>query len=159
MTPGKMRTKDGEIVPDATSKWSDVGANLTKILALAGLTTVGAGGVSALARIPQEKRLQREIENSYKLMKREGRIGEMDKKTVRNHFEVLARYAPSLAANPTVASSFVTSSVSRGLIDPMTVRTLTEAQERIDKVRGYRDKHNLPLDKATAIAQAAMGGV
>ena len=138
--------------------WSDVGANLTKILALAGLTSASAAGFGAISQARRDKQLQEEIETSYKLMKRQHRINEMDQKKVRSHFEVLSRYAPSLAANPTVASAFVATQVSRGLIDPQMVRTLAEAQEKIDKVRGVHSTHGLPFDKATTLAQAAMVG-
>ncbi len=138
--------------------WSDVGGNLTKILALAGLTSASAAGISAVSQYRRDKKLKGEVAQSYAAMKKEyPRIKEMDQEKVRNHFGVLARYAPSLAANPTVAGAFVTTHVQRNLIDPAMIRTLAQTKETIDQVR---DKHTsgFGFGNATSLAQSAMLG-
>lgn len=163
---GKLRI--GGKTPEAIGKagnikpgpgWTDVGANLTKILALAGLTSASAAGIHAIQGHHRDKKLQGEIADSYVQMKREfPRIQEMDQDKVRSHFEVLSRYAPSLAANPTVAGGFVSANVNRGMIDPAMIKTLAQAQETIDKVRGHHKPQGLPFSAATGLAQSAMAG-
>ena len=139
--------------------WSDVGANMVKILALAGLTSAGAAGIDAVQRHRKDRNLQSEIERSYVTMQKTfPRIAEMDQANVRNHFEVLSRYAPSLAANPTVAGSFVSTQATRGIIDPAMVGALAKAQETIDKVRDQHGSHGLGFSSATGLASTIMSG-
>jgi hypothetical protein len=139
--------------------WSDVGANLTKILALAGLTSASAAGIDAFKDHRRDKKLRAEVERSYGQMSSEyPRLREMNQKKVRNNFQVLARYAPSLAANPTVAGAFVTTQVQRGLVDPSMIKTLAEAQAKIDKVREDHSSGGLGFSSATSLAQTAMSG-
>lgn len=138
--------------------WSDVGSNLTKILALAGLTSASMAGIQSLSDLRRDKKLQSEIQASYKAMKKEHpRIAEMDPTRVRSNFAVLSRYAPSLAANPTVAGAFVATNVARGsVVDPATIKTLAQAQETIDKVRGSH-RSIMPFVNATGLAQSLIG--
>ncbi|RKX67349.1 MAG: hypothetical protein DRP42_00695 [Tenericutes bacterium] len=141
--------------------WSDVGGNLVKIMALAGLTSAGVAGAGAIAAHGRNKKLKKEIASSYTVMKKEyPRITEMDQGKVRNHFGVLAQYAPSLAANPTVAGAFVSSQVSRGIVDPATVKTLVDTQKKIEEIRqGNSPFAGLPGMKAVSgVATAAMSG-
>jgi len=137
--------------------WSDVGSNLTKILALAGLTSASAAGIEALQDRHSGKKLQKEIERSYsRLTKEQPRIAEMDQDKVRGNFDVLARFAPSLAANATVAAAFVASQGMRNLIEPATIKTLAETQSKIDGGGEQRGSHRLPFNMATGLAQSAM---
>ena len=108
--------------PEDAGGWSDVTMNLGKILALAGLTagaaTGASAGVTGLKTSVDEKKRQRAIESSFQSVKKmvaSGRSGSPGAESatnlapaaVRRTFDVLARYAPTLASDPVVAAEYV----------------------------------------------------
>lgn len=136
-TPARMGKKGPEELPG----WSDVAANLGKMMALAGLTAGASAGIGGLIRHGKDRKLRGEIDRSYNQMfnvhpglqdlKSEGKGEE-----IRRNFGVLARYAPSLAADPTIAGSWVNSKLQLGgHIDPTDIKNLAETQRRIDETR------------------------
>jgi hypothetical protein len=118
------------------SSWSDVAANMTKMMALAGMTAGATAGVQGIMRHSKDKKLRGEIEDSYKnLYTEHEELREFPRDQVRKHFNVLARYAPSMAADPLVAGSWVKEKVQTKYIEPADIKTLAEAQRRIDESR------------------------
>jgi len=151
---GRTPIQGAKGAPRIISNWSDLGANLTKILALAGLASASTAGVHAIGMHLKDRKLQKDIEKSFVQMKSQfPRISEMDQDKVRNHFNVLSQFAPSLAANPTIAGGFILTEVSRGIVNPATISTLVKSQETIDKIHGLHSEHGLPLQHASRLAQ------
>ena len=118
-------------------QWSDVTSNLAKMLGLAGLTAGAAGGLNMAAHSIGQGRQRAMIERSYEsLYDEEPGLHTIDPDKVRRTFGLVARYAPSLAADPTVAASTVHTFVQRGGGDIMKdVRALSELEAQIRKAR------------------------
>jgi hypothetical protein len=143
--------------------WGDVGSNITKMLALAGLTAGATAGISGLSRMSADKHLKDDAANSYKQMFEEypklkilAQAPEGAHK-VRQNFEVLYRYAPSLAADPMVAGSFVQAQTQMGIVEPATVQRLAETQRRIDEMHEGRSPFGQShLDRGLTLATRAM---
>lgn len=150
--------KDGQAT--AGAGWSDVAANLGKMMALAGLTAGATTGAGALIRHSKDKKLRGEIDRSYKTMFKEhpglNDIEEHDPGRVRRHFGVLARYAPSLAADPTVAGTWVQATSQVGQINTGDIKNLAETQSRIDDAREERGAMKISPLQVGSIASKAM---
>jgi len=146
--------------PPETAGWSDVAANLGKMMALAGMTAGATAGIGGLMRHSRDKKLKTEIDMSYKQMFKEHpvlkELEEDDPGRVRRHFGVLARYAPSLAADPTVAGTWVTSTAQLGQIQPADIKNLAETQSRIDEAREDRGPMKMAPLKAGEFAAKAL---
>ena len=156
-TPGRMG-KDG---PQEVAGWSDVAANLGKMMALAGLTAGATAGIGGLMRHSRDRKLKVEIDRSYKQMFKEHpqlkELEDEDPGRVRRHFGVLARYAPSLAADPTVAGSWVASTAQLGQVGAGDIKNLAETQSRIDDAREDRGSMKMAPLKAGELAAKMMG--
>jgi hypothetical protein len=154
------KSKDG--VAAGSAQWNDVAANLGKMMALAGLTAGASAGIGGIMRHSKDKKLRKEIDLSYKKMFVEHPglkdIEEEDPGRVRRHFGVLARYAPSLAADPTVAGTWVQSTAQVGQINQGDIKNLAETQNKIDDVREERGGIQLSPLSITDFAHRAMSG-
>lgn len=153
----------GTVIKDLPKKpksWGELTGDLAKMLALgAGLQGTGMA-VTGLMRHSRDKEMRRDIEKSYKDMFAETpSLANLDPKKVTRHFDVLARYAPSLAADPTVAGAWVKSTVQMGHIDTSSVERLGATQAMIDRHHEgkalFQPGH---FPAAMNIARAAMGG-
>lgn len=122
--------------------WSDVGLNLAKMLALAGMTAGATAGIQGIMRHSRDKRVEGDIQSSYKAMFEVAPelkdIQEAHPGRVERHFGVLAKFAPSLAADPTVASAWIRSTGGTGYLGPAEVKGLAETQARIDEMNEQR---------------------
>ena len=159
LTPPKKGGKDA--TPDQ-AQWSDVASNLGKMMALAGLTAGATAGASGIMKSRKDKSLRKDIDASYKRMFIEHPdlkdVEEHDPGRVRRHFGVLARYAPSLAADPTVAGTWVQATSKMGQINTSDIKNLAETQNRIDDAQEDRGRIKLsPLQVGTFATKAMMG--
>ena len=150
--------RDG--APAHSAGWGDVAANLGKMMALAGMTAGATAGIGGLMRHSKDKKLRKDIDLSYKKMFIEHPglkdVEEHDPGRVRRHFGVLARYAPSLAADPTVAGTWVQATAQIGQINTGDIKNLAETQSRIDDAREERGGVQLAPMKVTEFATRAM---
>lgn len=158
LTPTKGKKDD---IPGQV-QWSDVASNLAKMMALAGLTAGATAGVSGIMKHRKDKSLRADIDASYKKMLSGNQdlkdVEEHDPGRVRRHFGVLARYAPSLAADPTVAGTWVQNTSRAGIISVSDIKNLAETQNRIDDAREDRGRIKLsPLQVGTFATKAMMG--
>lgn len=123
--------------------WDDVGLNLTKMLGLAGLTAGASAGIGGILRHRRDKKMQGDIEASYREMYNQNpRLKEIDEQhpgKVEQRFGMLAKFAPSLAAEPAVAGHWIQTSIHQGVISPGEIRTLAETQQRIDEMKETRE--------------------
>lgn len=143
--------------------WSDVGLNLAKMLALSAMTAGATAGVQGLMRHSRDKQVDNDIQSSYsQLYDMHPKLKEVEETKpglVARHFGVLARYAPTLAADPLVAGTWLTTSTSSQNIAPGEVKQLAEAQTRIDEMHEQRRGGGRPSPlKAGEFATKAMGG-
>jgi len=142
--------------------WSDVGLNLAKMMALAGMTAGATAGVQGIMRHSRDRKVEGDISSSYKQMFTEyPKLKELQESApgrLERHFGVLAKFAPSLAADPTVAGSWLQNSMQTQYIGPSDVKALAETQSRIDEMHeqrhGVRGVSGL---KAGEFAVKAMG--
>lgn len=134
------------------------------MLGLAGLTAGATAGVGAVMRHSRDKKVKSQIQDSYHQMFNEvPRLKEYHddpahRDTVERNFGILAQFAPSLAAVPSVAGNWVQATVKMPL-GPAEIKTLAETQRRIDEM--HEGRHSGPgiSDlKVDQIAQKAMGG-
>ncbi|MBP9824078.1 MAG: hypothetical protein KBF21_07640 [Thermoanaerobaculia bacterium] len=157
------KLKSGGATGGGEPGWSDVGLNLTKMLGLAGLTAGATAGVTGLMRHSRDKQMANDIQSSYKQIFKENPdlndVKDSAPGRVERHFGVLAKFAPSLAADPIVASSWLNISTKSNSIGPGEIKVLAETQTRIDEMNEAR--HGVrgvsPL-KAGEFASRAMGG-
>ena len=161
-TPVIARTgKDaGKVIGREPLSWAGAGANIAKMLALGGALAAGSAGAHGLMRHSRDKKLRNEIENSYGQMFHETPgLDNLDKDKVRRNFGVLARYAPSIAAEPVVAGAWVKGTVQMGHIDADAVNKLSATQAIID--RHHEGRALFQPGQFTAsvnLARQAMGG-
>jgi hypothetical protein len=87
---------------------------------------------------------------------KDSRVSEMDPEMVRTHFGVLARFAPSLAAEPVVARHFLERTMGTEVLDPAMIKMLAETQRRIDEMHEARAPLTQHLDRGLNLAQKAM---
>jgi len=151
------KTKSGD---SSALEWPHVVGNLVKLLGAGAALQAGSAGVHGLLVHRKDQQLKGQIEDSYgKMMKEYPKLQEMDKGKVTRHFGVLARYAPSLAADPMVAGSWVQSTAQMGYIDTDAIKRLSDTQTAID--RAHEERSLLQpgqFGKGMQIAQTAMGG-
>jgi len=142
------------------SHWGDVGANLLKMIGIATLSAGATAGVSSLLKAKTDRELRKDIEQSYSKMFTEyPRLNEIEEShpgKVRAHFGVLAKFAPSLAADPMVAGSFVQTAATQTVIDPATIKNLSETQRRIDEMQESHSPMAAHFDRGITLARNAM---
>jgi hypothetical protein len=134
---GRLTGKSGK-APVGGSGWSDALSNIGKLTALAGMTAGAGAGIHAVARHSKDKKLRGMVQQSYDQMFTGdpdlAQLREQHPDKVRQSFGILAQYAPSLAANPVVAGTFVKTQARAGHIGAHDmVRQLAETQAMIDK--------------------------
>jgi hypothetical protein len=160
---GELADISGTVIkdlPKQPKKWGEYAGDLGKLLAL-GAGLQGAGmAVTGLMRHSRDKDVRKDIEKSYKEMFNETpTLSNLDPQKVTRHFDVLARYAPSLAADPTVAGAWVKGTVQMGHIDATAVERLGATQALIDRHHEgralFQPGH---FHTGVALARAAMGG-
>ena len=136
---GGVTAGSAEVVGQG-AQWSDVAAKLTQMGLLGGMAYGGAAGVKALMGAPGARRERGEIEKSYKQMFQDHpKLNEFDRHKVQRHFGVLARYAPSMAADPVVAGTWVKDKMEMGHVAAADIKLLAETQSQINKVRESKD--------------------
>jgi len=136
----KMRDAAGRIKSGAGTALSGPIGSLAKLVALGGIISSGAMGAQAIMRHSKEKGLKRDIQASYQQMFDDyPKLHDLDRSKVRRTFGVMARYAPSLAADPMVAGAWVQANTTMAFIEPAAVKALAETQSQIDRVQEKRN--------------------
>lgn len=140
-------------------EWSQSVGNLVKLLGAGAALQGGALGVGAIVKHRKDKKLKGQIQQSYgEMMKEYPKLQEKDRGKVSRTFGVLARYAPSLAADPMVAGSWVQTAVEMSFIDPDNIRRLSDTQTAIDRAHEERSLMKPgSFGKGLQIAQSALG--
>lgn len=129
--------------------WGDVTSNLAKMMALAGLTAGATSGVSALMHHSRDKKLRGRVQDSYKQMFTEfPELNEMKEspegsRMIERNFGILAEVAPSLAAIPAVAGTWIRSKGIQQRMDPQDIAGLADTQRKIDEMHEAR-RHGGP---------------
>jgi hypothetical protein len=149
-------------MPAPPVTWMDAAANLAKLTALGtGLGAAQAGVTGAIQSIRdwrEENALRRDIAGSYQQMfAEEPMLGSMDPDKVQKNFDILARYAPSLATNPIVASNWVKQTAGRGgFLDPDAIKRLAEAERAAGGEPARKDLFD-EFQAGLSLARMAMG--
>lgn len=120
-------------------EWSQTVGNLVKLLGAGAALQGGAAAVGGIIRHRQDNELKGQIKNSYtEMLKVHPKLQELNRSDVSRNFGVLARYAPSIAADPTVAGSWVANATMTGHVDPVSIKQLSETQNAIDRAHQER---------------------
>jgi hypothetical protein len=145
--------------------WSDVAGNLGKMMALAGLTAGATTGVGAIMRHSRDKKLSKQIQQSYtQMFDEEPKLKELREDperrgVIERNFGIMAQFAPSLAAVPAVAGSWVRAMAGQNQVSVGEIKNLAETQRRIDEM--HEGRHGGPaLSPLNAgnIAQTVLSG-
>lgn len=140
-------------------EWSQTIGNLVKLLGAGAALQAGAAGVGGIIRHSKDKKLEGQIKNSYtEMLKVHPKLQELNRSDVSRNFGVLARYAPSIAADPTVAGSWVVNATMSGHVDPMIIKQLSETQNSIDRAHQERSLTQPgQFSRGIQLAQQVMG--
>lgn len=88
-------------------------------------------GASALSQMVNRFRQARVFANTYEQMMNSNPDLRDKEPLVREHFEVLKQFAPSMASNPTVAIGYIRQAIEMGDIVPAdTIHKLTQTQKQ-----------------------------
>lgn len=132
---------------------SHVGLNLAKMLALAGLTAGATAGVGGIIRHSRDKKMRQQVESSASQLYDENpRLKEIEQENpgkVMAHFGLLAKFAPSLAAEPSIAGPWIIGALKQQAISPADIRNLAETQHKIDEM--HEGRHVGPDFKGMAL--------
>lgn len=137
--PSKKKTEE-------TSRWSDVTLNLGKLLALAGMTAGASAGISGVQNVLSERALRSKLEDSFQGTRRMVRGGEagnpnavaamdMEPGRVRQYFDTFARYAPTLASDPIVATSYIRSRADTPFVAVDEIARLAEMERAVRRAK------------------------
>lgn len=118
----KMAAAPVKIVPK--------GLELMERLIPATILTGGAAGIAALSDLGRRYALSRKHDESFKQMMEENPDIAHDPSMAKKHFDIMAKFAPDLAANPTIAGGHVRQVMEMGNVIPAdTVKNLAAAQK------------------------------
>lgn len=112
--------------------------NLLPIAGLAGLAALGSAAAKFVATSAADTKLRMEVQKSYGKMFEQYPELKDYKDEATQHFNIIAKFAPTLASNPFVAGTFVKGTMEHGHVGPDTVRSLIEAQRSWEDVRERR---------------------
>ena len=112
--------------------------NLLPIAGLAGIAAAGSTAAKFIASSAADAKLKNEVGRSYSQVFDQYPELKEDKDEATKHFNVMAKFAPALAANPLVAGTFIKGTMNMGHIGPETVRMLIEAQRSWEDIRERR---------------------
>jgi len=132
----KYRSAKSGIEGLATSDglWERSVRNLALLTGMGAAVGAGGAGVDAFLSHRKDTQTRKRIERSYpQMFKLEPDLNEHDKSTISRNFQVLATYAPSIAANPVVAATWSLEKAIRGRIEPLEIKSLAETQTAIDR--------------------------
>lgn len=112
--------------------------NILPLLGLAGLiaagTTVAKVGLGAVGDI----RTRSKIDESYQQMFVEFPELAENKQQATKYFNMMAKFAPILAANPIVAGTWVKGTMDANVVAPQNIQQLMEAQNEWEEMRSMR---------------------
>lgn len=123
----------GRALIEPTAFGKAVGYGGGGLAAVAGLHGVSSGVDRMQEKIRAKRGWKRTLRDNPDLKR-------LDRGTLKKNFHALAKYSPAMATNPTAAGSFLRMSAQRSDIglDPATIKTLVEIQERYAKSRNQK---------------------
>lgn len=152
------RAKKGQLPEEPPQgSWSNPLSNYIMALPLLGAAGAGVAGtneaINALGRAAQ----RRQIEKSYRqIFDEEPALRDLPEENVREHFNLMARYAPTLASDPMVAASWVSQAKQRG--DTLReIQMLTGLEQDVRKARAGTEY--IKPDKAISFMSAGIPGM
>jgi hypothetical protein len=141
---GGQRIEGAEKLPIS---WEDMVGNIAKMTILgAGIGSAQMGVSKAINRISNnrdEAILKQDLATSFgQMFEEQPALKTSDPDRVRRHFDVLAKYAPSLAKDPTIAGNWVKQTVDMRFIDADAIGRLATTEKVIREGSSARDLVN-----------------
>ena len=99
--------------------------------AMAPAAAIGAGifGAKKVLSTIQESRLQKDMMKSYEYVKKNGNFTNDNPQVIHEAFSTLQTFAPSIAAKPLAAKTFVELVANRGGVDPELLKQVAAIQK------------------------------
>jgi hypothetical protein len=138
---GKMLS-DRYLMFKTAGFWDRAGAsakNMGKGLELIAPALAIGGGLELVRRVFETRRnnaLEQQADKNFKMLTSTSDVIKGDMNVAREAFEALKAVAPSLAARPLVAKTFIENTVAAGQMPPQTVQQLAEAENQIRGLGG-----------------------
>ena len=132
-----------------------------KALRFAGIAAAGGLTAHAAAGAYERSKEKALFNSSLNAAMRDGKdLQNMDPATIKKNFGVLWRFAPDMAQQPTVASSFLRQASFRSDlgVDPNTVKMLADIQKAHAEAGGAQGKGNLAGSIRGIAGMAGIGG-
>lgn len=101
------------------------------------------GGIELVRNVMESRRtaeLEHQADSHFKALMRTSEIAKGDTEMAREAFETLKAVAPSLAARPLVAKTFIDYTVSQGRMAPETIQQLAEAENSVRGIGAAQGK-------------------
>lgn len=142
--------------------WTDMVGNLAKLTILGtGVGAAQSGVIKAIEQMSANKEqaiTKRELAESFdQMFEEQPALKTSDPERVQRHFDVLAKYAPSLAKDPTIASNWVKQTVDMRFIDADSINRLASTEKLIRQGSGARDLFDEAKEGLTLV-RTALGG-
>jgi hypothetical protein len=106
-----------------------------------GIAAVGIAGIAAIASQFKDKALYRKFLQALNEATQTNRVLKgADKNKLMNFAHTIFKFAPHVATDPNLLSTILSNAIHGESIDPMTVKTLTELENRYRDVTGFDPK-------------------
>lgn len=132
-----------ELTPPKGKKsgWGDAASNIAKLMALGGLTAGATSGLNFAVGAVKDKRQRKLIQDSFgQIYNEEPGLHTADPEKVQRTFGLIARYAPSMAADPVVAAATTHAFIQRP------VGTIMEDVKRLAEVEATITSSKKPTE-------------
>ena len=130
--------KAGKQVPTKSISFAGSAKNILPLLGIAGLAALGSTAARVGINAVSDMHTSAEIKNSYQGIFREFPDLKEEKVQATKFFDMMAKFAPSLASNPIVAGTWVKQMLNSNVVDPKNIHSLIQAQADFEDVRAMK---------------------
>ncbi|MHC4644897.1 MAG: hypothetical protein ACYTBJ_05315 [Planctomycetota bacterium] len=112
--------------------------NIAPLLGLAGLVALGTTAAKVGLGTLSDLKTKKQLGTSYKGLFKEYPEFKENKGQVTKYFQMMSKYAPSLATNPIIAGTWIKTVMNMNVVDPKNIHTLIEAQKDWEGIRAMK---------------------
>jgi len=122
----------------ATRTWMQPLKNIAPLLGLAGLITLGSTAAKVGLGALGDLKMREDLDKSYANVFQEFPELNESKGQASKYFSMMSKYAPSLAANPIVAGTWIKQMMNANVVDPKSIHALISAQSDWEDIRSMK---------------------
>ena len=112
--------------------------NIAPLLGLAALVTAGSSAAKVGLGLLGDMKTRKELEDSYAGIFQEYPDLKESKSQTSKYFDMMAKYAPSLASNPIIAGTWIKQMMNMNVVDPKNIHALISAQSDWEDIRSMK---------------------